>query len=142
MSTPQEQPIWSGTPSQLINTGRYSLCLLLCFLVVPLFVMAWWWLQVRCTQYELSSQRLRLRTGVLNKQTNDLELYRIKDVRLEQPLALRLFGLSNLVLDTSDRSDPHIVIRAIPEAEALMDEVRTHVEALRIARGIREIDLQ
>lgn len=142
MSIPQEQPVWSGTPSQLINAGRYALCVLLCFLVVPIFVMAWWWLEVRCTQYELSSQRLRLRSGVLNKETNDLELYRIKDVRLEQPLALRMFGLSNLVLDTSDRSHPQIVVRAIPDAEALMDVVREHVEALRIARGIREIDLQ
>lgn len=142
MTTSQEQPVWSGTPSQLINAGRYALCILLCFLIVPLFVMAWWWLEVRCTQYELSSQRLRLRSGVLNKDTNDLELYRIKDVRVEQPLGLRLFGLSNLVLETSDRSDPHVVIRAIPEAEALMDVMRERVEALRIARGIREIDLQ
>lgn len=142
MTTSQEQPVWSGTPSQLINAGRYALCILLCFLIVPIFVMAWWWLEVRCTQYELSSQRLRLRSGVLNKDTNDLELYRIKDVRVEQPLGLRLFGLSNLVLETSDRSDPHVVIRAIPEAEALMDVMRERVEALRIARGIREIDLQ
>ena len=142
MSIPQEQPVWSGTPSQLINTGRYALCMLLCFLVVPLFVMAWWWLEVRCTQYELSSQRLRLRSGVLNKETNDLELYRVKDVRLHQPLALRLFGLADMVLDTSDRSHPQIVLRAIPDAEELMDVIREHVEALRIARGIREIAMQ
>ncbi len=116
--------------------------MLLCFLVVPLFVMAWWWLEVRCTQYELSSQRLRLRSGVLNKETNDLELYRVKDVRLHQPLALRLFGLADMVLDTSDRSHPQIVLRAIPDAEELMDVIREHVEALRIARGIREIDMQ
>lgn len=142
MSLSQEKPVWSGTPSQYTNAGRYTLCILLCFLVVPLFVMAWWWLEVRCTQYEMSSQRLRLRSGVLNKSTNDLELYRVKDVRLEQPLALRMFGLANLVMDTSDRSHPQMVIRGIPEAEALMDVLREHVEELRIARGIRELDLQ
>jgi uncharacterized membrane protein YdbT with pleckstrin-like domain len=141
MSTPHEQAVWSGTPSQLINAGRYALCILLCFLIVPLFLMAWWWIEVRCTQYEMSSQRLRMRSGVLNKATNDLELYRIKDVRLDQPLALRIFGLSNLVFDTSDRSHPQVVVRAIPDAEALMDVVRGHVETLRIARGIREIDM-
>jgi uncharacterized membrane protein YdbT with pleckstrin-like domain len=136
----QEQAVWSGTPSQLINLGRYTLCVLFCWLVVPLFLMGWWWLQVRCTEYEMSSQRLRLRSGVLNKSTHDLELYRVKDVRLLQPFWLRLFGLSHMVLDTSDRSHPHVVLLAIRDAEPLMDVVREHVEALRIARGIREID--
>lgn len=136
----QEQAVWSGSPSQLINLGKYTLCVLFCWLVVPLFMMLWWWLEVRCTEYEMSSQRLRLRSGVLNKATHDLELYRVKDVRLSQPLWLRLFGLADLVLDTSDRSHPQVVIRAIPNAEPLMDTVREHVEALRIARGIREID--
>jgi uncharacterized membrane protein YdbT with pleckstrin-like domain len=141
MATASEAPVWSGTPSQYINFGRYTLCITFCWLIVPLFMMLWWWIEVKCTQYELSSQRLRMRAGVLNKDTNDLELYRIKDVRLEQPLALRMFGLANLVLDTSDRSHPQIRLHAIPDAESLMDELREHVERLRIARGIREIDM-
>lgn len=141
MTKSTEKAVWTGTPSQLLNAPRYALCVLFSWLVVPLFLMAWWWLELRCTRYELSTQRLRLRSGVLNKRTDDLELYRVKDLRLDEPLVLRPFGLANLVLETSDRSNPLVVIRGIADAESLMDEVRTHVEALRIARGIRELDV-
>jgi uncharacterized membrane protein YdbT with pleckstrin-like domain len=136
----QEQTVWKGTPSHVINLGPYALCILLCWLVVPVFILAWKWLVVRTTVYEVTTQRLRLRTGVFNKKIEDLELYRVKDFRVDQPLFLRLFSVANVVLETSDRSHPHVVLRAVPDAEALTDHIRETVESLRHSRGVREVD--
>ncbi len=41
---------------------------------------------------------------------NELELYRVKDIVLNEPFLLRLVGLSNIVLVTSDRSTPVFVV--------------------------------
>jgi uncharacterized membrane protein YdbT with pleckstrin-like domain len=136
----QEQTVWKGTPSHVINFGPNLLCVLLCWLVVPVFILLWKWLVVRTTIYEVTTQRLRLRTGVFNKKIEDLELYRVKDFRVDQPFFLRLFSVANVVLETSDRSHPHVVLRAIPNAEALTDHIREIVESLRHSRGVREVD--
>lgn len=138
----EERPVWSGTPSQVVNLGTYILCILFLWLVFPLFIMLWKWLVVKFTKYELTTQRLRTRYGVLNKITDELELYRIRDYTLEQPFFLRLFSLGNIILTTSDKSHPVVVIRAIRNGEDLRDKLRTHVEECRVAKRVREIDFE
>jgi uncharacterized membrane protein YdbT with pleckstrin-like domain len=139
---PEETPIWNGSPSQIVNLPGYLLCILFFWLVVPLFVMLWQWLVLRNTRYELTSERLKLRHGVLNKEMNDLELYRVRDYKFEQPFFLRIFGLGNITLQTSDSTTPVLVIRAIRDGERLRDMIRNAVEACRVKKGVREVDLQ
>lgn len=164
-----ERAVWQGTPSQLINFPQYVLWLivlavlivlgvvglrsmeqpssaarwlLIVAALVPIVVIVWKWLVVATTQYELTTQRLRLRTGVLNKHLDELELYRVRDYKLEQPFFLRMFSLSVLRLTTSDRTHPIVVLRAIPRGEELREQMRTYVEESRQRRGVREIDLE
>ena len=114
----EERELWRGTPSQLVNLGWYILWLLLFWLVIPLFILLWQWLVIRNTVYELTSERLKLRSGVLNKHLDEVELYRVRDYKLEQPFFQRLFGLGNIVLQTSDRSHPSVRGRARPRPGA------------------------
>jgi uncharacterized membrane protein YdbT with pleckstrin-like domain len=138
----QEEEVWSGTPSQVVNLGTFIICGLFFWLVFPLFIILWKWLVVKNIKYELTSQRLQTRHGVLNKKTDQLELYRVKDYKLVQPLFLRLFSLGNIVLETSDRSSPIVLIEAVPGAEALREKVRLHVEARRDSKRVREVDFE
>jgi uncharacterized membrane protein YdbT with pleckstrin-like domain len=137
-----ETSVWSGTPSQVINLPTFIVCGLLVWLIVPLFVALWKWLVVRNTRYELTSERLKTRTGVINKKMDELELYRVRDYKFEQPLMLRIFSLGNVILQTSDRTNPVVVLRAIRNAEQLREEIRTLVEACRRAKGVRELDVE
>jgi len=136
----KEKLIWKGRPSQVINLGTYILMTLLIWLVFPLFIMIWKWLVVRNTQYAITTERMRTRHGVLNKRTDDLELYRIRDYYIERPLFLRLFGLGNLVMETSDTSHPQVTINAIPNAEALSNKLRRQVEECRMKKRVQEVD--
>lgn len=92
--------------------------------------------------YELTTERLRKRYGVINKHLDELELYRVRDYKLFQPLLLRLFSLGNIVLQTSDKSHPQVVIKAIANGEALREQLRAHVEACRTRKGVRELDVE
>ena len=138
----EERDVWSGTPSQVINLPTFIVCVLLFFLVIPVFYALWQWLVVKMTKYELTTERLRTRYGVLNKKTDELELYRVRDYKFDQPFFLRLFSLGNVILQTSDRSHPTVVIRAIPDGEQLREQIRTHVEACRVAKRVREVDFE
>jgi uncharacterized membrane protein YdbT with pleckstrin-like domain len=139
---PEEKTVWTSSPSQIINLGVFILCGLLFFLVVPIFYALWKWLVVRSTQYELTSERLKIRSGVINRNLDELELYRVRDYRLDQPLSLRVFSLGNIILTTSDKTTPVVVLRAIRNAEGVREELRTHVEACRATKRVREIDFE
>lgn len=138
----EEEHVWSGTPSQVINLGTFIVMGLLFWLIVPLFVMLWKWLVVKNIKYELTTERLRLQYGVLNKVTDELELYRVRDYKLDQPLMLRLFSVGNIILETSDRSHPQVIIQAIPNGQDLRDLLRDHVEACRVKKRVREVDFE
>lgn len=74
----EERTVWLGTPSQILNLGSFILLGLFFWLVIPLFVILWKWLVVKNTKYELTTERLRMRHGVFNKHTDELELYRVR----------------------------------------------------------------
>ncbi len=150
-----EQTVWTGTPSQITNFWIFlamgivavvivALAMMviveLVFIVVPLAVILWRWLVVKNTQYELTTERLKTREGVLNRKIDELELYRVKDYSMEQPLFLRLFGKSNIMLETSDKSHPTLMLYAVADGETLRNMIRSQVEACRIKKGVRETD--
>jgi len=137
-----EREVWAGRPSQVVNLGTYILCFLFCWLVVPLVIALVRWLDVRNTKYSLTTERIRLETGILNKKINDLELYRVKDYVLDRPFFLRLFSLSNLHLETSDKTHPNVVIRAIRNGDEIREQLRTYVEACRTRKRVREVDFE
>lgn len=138
----EEQQLWRGTPSQLVNLGWYVLWLLLFWLVIPLFILLWQWLVIRNTIYELTTERLKLRRGVLNKELDEVELYRVRDYKLERPFFLRIFGLGNIMLQTSDRSHPRVRLRAVRDGERLYEQLRGAVEQSRATKGVRELDIE
>lgn len=159
-----ENTIRTTTPSQLVNIKQYLLVgvsiaiiiiinvvayvghdLLSIWLVLPVIVpMAWafWcYLVVKNTQYKLTPERLLLKTGVINLVHNEVELYRIKKHILEQPWYLRLFGLGNLVLGSSDKTETIIVLTAIHHGQQWQADIRNYAEICRQKRRVSELDI-
>jgi len=136
----EEQGLWKGSPSQVVNLGTYLLCLLLCWLVVPIFYALWRWVDTRMTEYELTSQRLVLRSGVFNRRTEEIELYRVRDTSLDEPLLLRLFGAGNVVVFATDSSTPSFVLRAVRGASEVRQKLRAAVEVARDQKRVRSLE--
>jgi uncharacterized membrane protein YdbT with pleckstrin-like domain len=137
-----EEVVWAGSPSQVVNLPVFVVCGLLCWLVVPIFVALWKWLVVKNIRYELTTERLKLRHGVLNRSLDELELYRVRDYRLEQPLFLRIFSLGNIIVRTTDTTHPLIVLRAVHNGENVLEAVRRNVEECRARKNVRALDLE
>jgi uncharacterized membrane protein YdbT with pleckstrin-like domain len=137
----EERVLWSGHPSHAKDLGYHLVCLALSPLVVPLFLSLARYLETRFTRFEISSERIRITTGVFSRRTEELELYRVKDTSLAEPFLLRvLFKLGHLVLRTSDSSHAVLVIPAVPNVQGLREEIRGCVEKIRQAKGVREVD--
>lgn len=166
----QETLVWRGTPSQWTNLGAYLGCLLavaavavaawyfparspaavpehivlplaLGLAALPVLYAFVRWLRTRCNVYEITSERIKVRTGIASRHMTELELYRVRDYSVVEPFWLRLAGCGNVVLTTSDRTTPEIVLRAVPKAAGLKDQIRFHTEKMRQRRGVRDIEI-
>jgi uncharacterized membrane protein YdbT with pleckstrin-like domain len=132
-----ETLVWKGRTSHITNLGTYILCALFCWLIVPIFIAIWKWYEIEGEQYELTNKRFKEIKGVLNLRTDQLELWRVKDIALIEPLFLRLFKLASIELHTDDITTPLVLIEAIPAADARILEtlIREKVNQARIDTG-------
>ena len=130
----EEEKIWIGRPSQLINLFTYLL--LFWTIIFPLIA----YLKTRFTIYELTKTRLRLKTGIFSQQIEDTELYRVRDYSIDKPFWFRIFGLGHIKILTSDKSNPEINLYAVSKIENTAELIRQNVEVARKKSGTREID--
>jgi len=130
----EEEKIWIGRPSQLVNLFTYLL--LFWTIIFPLIA----YLKTRFTIYELTKTRLRLKTGIFSQQIEDTELYRVRDYSIDKPFWFRIFGLGHIKILTSDKSNPEITLYAVSKIENTAELVRQNVEVARKKSGTREID--
>lgn len=162
----EEKTLWAGSPSQLVNLPAYVLCAVgvgVCLgaalvlrgratdavvyglagaALIPVVIAAAKWVLLKTRHYELTTERLRVRTGLLSRRTDEVELYRVKDYVLVEPFWLRLFGLGDLVVNTTDDINPNVVLAAVPQAAQVRDELRKHVELCRDRKRVRVAEME
>jgi len=79
------------------------------WLIVP--VLRW-----RTTTYELTTRRMRVRSGIVTRQGRDIPLARINDVSFEKGLLDRLLGSGRLVVESAGEHG-QILLNDIPRVE-------------------------
>jgi len=92
---------------------------------------------VKATQYEVTSERIRVRTGILTKRTEELELYRAMDTSLIEPLTMRMLGLGSIEVRTADASTPVIHLQAVHKAKETREQLRKVIEECRDRKRVR-----
>ena len=116
-----------GMPRYLLS-GLAAVALLNAVIIIVL---------VKATQYEVTSERIRVRRGIFTKRTDELELYRANDTSLIEPLAMRMVGLGTIEVRTMDTSSPKLYLEAIHGARKLREELRKCIEECRQRKGVR-----
>jgi len=159
-----ESLLWIGMPSERVIRGYWAFAAAwMVALTAPLYLAverAWspltilavllamglapaWaaWKQalVRHTTYELTTERLRVTHGIFSLEVDDIELYRIKDIHVRQPLLQRLCSLGSIVIWSTDVTLPRCRIHAQPigVVRELREQIRLLSEELRDRKVIR-----
>lgn len=99
------------------------------------------WLVRRSTHYVVTSQRLRITTGVLTTETEDVELRRVRDTTVQRTLYQRMTGLGDVRLTSADATAPRVTLRAVRDPLALQETLRQLVEDRIRLHGVREFDV-
>jgi uncharacterized membrane protein YdbT with pleckstrin-like domain len=110
---------------------------------LAVLIVAWKWAENMSARYDLCSDRLIVRRGIFIKSIDEVELYRVKDVRLDFSLINQWAGIGTITASSSDettRTEP-LVLRHVEQAHGRRERLRDLVEAARQKRRVREIDM-
>ncbi|MEI9849613.1 MAG: PH domain-containing protein [Sphingomonas sp.] len=133
----------SSTLGWLIGTLAGWGTLLLCLVGVGLIIVLVKWIANLATTYEVTGDRLILHKGILVKSIDEIELYRVKDVRIDFTVINQIADIGTITITSSDETtrDGALVIRDVMQARARREKLRELVNAARLTRGVREIDM-
>ena len=137
----------SSTERWLIGSFYGWLTILSCLVGVGFVIIAARWLRNRAAAYEVTDQRLIVKRGLIMKSIDEIELYRIKDVRIDFSLINQLADIGTITITSTDRTtnspdgDRAFVLRDIPAARERREGLRKLVDRARQLRGVRELDV-
>jgi len=81
-------------------------------------------------RYTITTDRLKLVRGLLSRRTENFELIRVQDIDYSQGVHERILGIGDIKIRGHDPSDPDIVLRNVPDPEAVYELLRkTWLEA-------------
>jgi len=136
VSTPQppETILWEGTPSSWQNFWWW-------ISIIGIPVAIWQHLLLKTTRITLTTQRLKIRSGLFNKNMEEIELYRVKDWTHSEPFLQRLLGFGSVTVVSSDRTAPEVTYQWLRDAKELTEKLRTAVESVRDRKRVRAIEM-
>lgn len=110
---------------------------------IALAIIAWKWVENLATTYEISADRLILRRGIFIKSIDEIELYRVKDVRLDFSIVNQMAGIGTIGITSSDTTTgtAPLTMPYVESAQQRREELRALVETARQKRRVREIDV-
>jgi uncharacterized membrane protein YdbT with pleckstrin-like domain len=102
-------------------------------------VLLMWWLMIpllrwRTTTYELTTRRVRIRTGILARNGRDFPLSRIVNISYRTSLLDRMFGSGTVVLETAGEHGD-LTLDQIPHVQRVQSRLFQLVEDERLNDG-------
>ncbi len=86
------------------------------------------------TKVTISPDKLRYELGLLAKTTRTIQLVKVQDVRVDQTLMQRIFGVGNLSIETAGEAS-RLTIRNIDLPQAIADEIMARAQHPPTAMG-------
>jgi hypothetical protein len=74
--------------------------------------------------YVVTTERVRVISGLLGREHENIELVRLKDVDWKQGVGERMFGIGDIVLNSVDATMPRAVLRNVKHPEEVQEIVR------------------
>jgi len=111
------------------------------FSLVPLALalyMGWRvFVSTRSISYRLTSQRLFIQIGLIGRKQEEIELFRITDVAVEQTPMERILKIGSIIVNSTDESLPLARLDNLPEPEKYKDLLRDAYRQARTREGMR-----
>jgi uncharacterized membrane protein YdbT with pleckstrin-like domain len=83
------------------NPLGFILALILVAAAVGVLILLWWYLQCKSTKLEADAKTVMLERGLLSKERIELDIDKVRTVKVYQSLFNRIFGVGRISVYTS-----------------------------------------
>ncbi len=88
------------------------------------------------TIYSFSEDRFFIESGFFTKKEDEVRLYRILDISMQRTLLQRIFGLSTILVNSSDKSLGNFEIKNIKNGPEIKEQLSELVEKVRTEKRV------
>jgi uncharacterized membrane protein YdbT with pleckstrin-like domain len=122
---------WAGAA---LDTGLPPFAIALAGPVPLALGIGYTWLVKLGTRYQLYQDSLEVETGLVSRNIENLQLFRVRDLRLRQSVLGRLLGVGDISVTSTDQSSPHLTIRGVDGPRAMYETLREGVARSQATR--------
>lgn len=140
------EEVFTLQPSQWINAGWFILPVVAGLIYLPLggialLVAIYKYYEVATWVYTGRIRTIEEKKGVFNVTQQEVQYFRIKSIMVDEPLWMRILGLSIVRVVTSEQYKPVLVLYAIDNAENVKKFLSGAAHDWRKELGIRDYDI-
>lgn len=107
-------------------------------MLIMLFLMGRYISWMLFTKWTVTENKIIIEKGVLLKTTNETNLFRVIDFEEKQSILQNIFNNTNLMIYSSDKTDPKLILFGIKKDEKLFDIIKERVSKQREINHIHE----
>ena len=132
LSMPALVYLWFRIPPN-IQKQPYALWVFAAAAVLPVLLILWtFMIEKFSTRYRLTNYRLFKETGILSREINEIELFRVDDVSVRQNILQRIFNVGVItVFAPHDQTDPRLELVGIENPIEVKEMIRSNVRRRR-----------
>ena len=93
------------------------------------------------TRYRLSEDRLFQEKGFFNIHSEEVLLYRVRDLELRMSLWQRIFGVGTVCVHSSDKTEPHLELFSVKQPREVKELIFRQVEQAKESRRMRTMEM-
>lgn len=113
-----EKVIWSGKPSGISGMLKEKA-------------------HVNATEYVLTNQRVIIKTGLIGKKQEEIELLRVKDIRVKQTLKDRALQIGSIEIISTDDTTPDLLFEEVKNPNDVKEKIRSAVRSEKSLNGMK-----
>jgi len=145
-TTDENEEVFTLKPSQWINIGWFILPVIAGAIYLPLggaaLVFAIYkYFEVDMWTYKAQIRTIEEKRGVFNVSQQEVQYFRIKSIMVDEPVWMRLFGLSIVRVITSEQYKPVLVLYAISNGDEVKKFLSNAAHEWRNELNIRDYDI-
>jgi membrane protein YdbS with pleckstrin-like domain len=112
------------TESQSLTVGGYRLLAGLGLGLVVVLVLVMKMVRLKMTRYEVSPDRIEWSRGILDRRVDNLDMYRVIDLKMRRSVIDCILGIGTVGLITTDKSDPEFEFEKVHRPRELYDIIK------------------
>lgn len=128
-----EAQLFSGKPHHKAYLFEYlvgiGVCLTIFGLPLGIPMLIYRYLKTVTESWVIDSRRIEHSTGIISKQVDSLELWRVRDIRYSQSILDRLVGTGSITIVSTDSTSKILIIRGIEGQQEVFRKIRDAVDS-------------